>query len=72
MKNPKFHVGDVVVRSAYRDSKSAMLRDECTIVEIVSAEQPICAQTWYLWVDDRGRRCKGLLGVMDDCFELKS
>ena len=72
MKNPKFHVGDVVVRSAYRDSKSAMLRDECTIVEIVSDEHPICAQTWYVCVDYRGRRCNGLVGVMDDCFELKS
>ena len=72
MKNPKFHVGDVVVRSAYRDSKSAVLRDECTIVEIVSDGRPFCPQLWYICTDYRGRACNGLVGVMDDCFELKS
>ena len=72
MKNPKFHVGDVVVRTAYRDSKSAMMRDECTIVAVISDEHPICAQMWYVCTDYRGRRCNGLVSVMDDCFELKS
>ena len=72
MKNPKFNVGDVVVRTAYRDSKSAMLRDECAIVDVVSDEHPICAQMWYVCADYRGRRCNGLVSVMDGCFELKS
>lgn len=72
MKNPKFQVSDVVVRAAYQNMKSAMMRDECTILEIVSDEHPICAQMWYVCADYRGRRCNGLVSVMDDCFVLKN
>ena len=72
MKNPKFNAGDVVVRTAYKDSKSAMMRDECTIVAVVSDEHPICSQMWYVCEDYRGRACNGLVSVMDDCFTLKN
>lgn len=72
MKNPKFNVGDVVMRKAYRNDKSVVMRDEMTIVEIISDEHPICAQMWYVCVDYRGRRCNGLVGVMDSCFCLKN
>lgn len=64
----KFAAGDVVVRAAYKDSKSAMMRDEMTIVEVVSDGHPICPQAWYICKDYRGRRANGLVSVMDECF----
>lgn len=69
--NPKFSVGDVVVRIAYKDSKSAIMRDECTINEVVSDGHPIVPQMWYVCTNFRGQRCNGLVSVMDDCFMLK-
>lgn len=64
----KFAAGDVVVREAYKDSKSAMLRDEMTIVDVVSDEHPICPKVWYVCKDCRGRIVSGLVGVVDECF----
>ena len=72
MGNPKFREGDVVVRSAYRDHASAMMRDECTIVTIVAVGPSFCKQLWYLCKDYRGRECNGLVSVMDECFEVKT
>lgn len=71
MKKPKFNVGNVVVREAYKNEKSAFLRDEQTIIAVESDEHPICAQMWYVCEDGCGRRRSGLVGVMDDCFVLK-
>ena len=63
----KFAAGDVVVRAAYKNAKSAFLRDEMTIVEVVSDEHPICPQMWYICKDCRGRIVNGLVGVVDKC-----
>lgn len=67
----KFNVGDVVVREAYKDAKSAFSRDECTILEIVSDGRPFCPQLWYICQDCSGKICSGLVGVMDECFIKK-
>lgn len=58
----------MVVRKAYQHEKSAFLRDECTIIDVVSDEHPICPQAWYICKDCRGRIVNGLVGVVDDCF----
>ena len=71
MKTPKFKVGDIVVRKAYKDEKSTFLRDEQTIVDVVSDGHPIVAQLWYICKNFRGDICNGLVGVMDKCFILK-
>ena len=68
----KFNVGDVVVRSAYKESKSAMMRDEMTIVAIVSDGHPICPQMWYVCKDYRGHVANGLASVVDKCFIKKA
>lgn len=71
MKNPKFKVGDVIVREAYKDSKVSALREESTIIDFISDERPICPQMWYIVRDYRGRIKDGLQGVVDDAFVLK-
>lgn len=64
----KFAAGDVVVREAYKDSKSTLLRGEMTIVDVVSDEHPICPQMWYICKNCCGRIVSGLVGVVDECF----
>ena len=64
----KFAAGDVVVRAAYKDSKSAMMRDEMTIVEVINDEHPICPQEWYVCKNYCGSIVSGLVGVVDECF----
>ena len=71
MTTPKFQIGDVVVRASEKNSKSAMMREECTIVRCASDEHPICAQMWYECIDYKGRFCTALVSVMDECFVLK-
>ena len=72
MESPMFNVGDVIVRKAYRNDKSVVSRDECTIIDFVSDEHPICPQMWYIVRDYRGRVRNGLQGVVDDAFCLKN
>ena len=71
MRKPKFKVGDVLVRKAYRNDASIVLRDEITILEIVSDGRPFCPQLWYICKDYSGKMCNGLVGVVDGCFCLK-
>ena len=71
MRKPKFNVGDTLVRSAYKNEKSAFLRDEFTITEICRDDRPFCAQLWYIGKDYKGKEINGLVGVVDSCFCLK-
>ena len=61
---PKFNVGDRIARTGYERSASERL----TIDEIVSDGRPFCSQWWYICTDERGKRCNGLVGVVDGCF----
>lgn len=65
----RFQVGDVLVRSAYKDSKSKVMRDEQRVVAIESDEHPICPQTFYTLIDFRGKVAHGLQSIMEECFE---
>lgn len=65
----KFEIGDVLIRSAYKDSKSRLLRDECKVIDIVSDGHPICPQVWYITIDTKDRQHKGLQSVIEECFE---
>lgn len=65
----KFEVGDVLVRSAYKDSKSKLVREECEVIDIINDGHPICPQVWYITIDSRNTPRKGLQSVMEDCFE---
>lgn len=71
MEKAKFKVGDTLVRIAYKDSKSALERDEFTITEICRDDRPFCAQLWYIGKNYRGKVVNGLVGVVDSCFCLK-
>lgn len=71
MKQAKFKVGDTLVRTAYKNSQSAFIRDEFTITEIVSDGRPFCPQLWYIGKNYRGKEINGLVGVVDSCFSLK-
>lgn len=71
MEKAKFKVGDTLVRIAYKDSKSALERDEFTITEICRDDRPFCAQLWYVGKNYRGKVVNGLVGVVDSCFCLK-
>lgn len=71
MEKAKFKVGDTLVRTAYKDSESAFIRDEFTITEIVCDDRPFCAQLWYIGKNFRGKVVNGLVGVVDSCFCLK-
>ena len=64
----KFKAGDILVRAAYKNKKSAFARDEMKVLRIVSDNHPICPQLWYICEDYRGKRCDGLVGVVDECF----
>lgn len=68
MRNPKFNVGDVLVRSAHKNDSCAFLRDEITIEEIVSDGRPFCPQLWYICKDYKGKIVSGLVGVVDSAF----
>ncbi len=70
-KLPKFKVGDTLVRTAYKESASAVLRDEFTITEIVGDNRPFCSQLWYIGKTFRGKDVNGLVSVVDSCFTLK-
>ena len=66
----KFQIGDILVRSAYKNSKSALMRDEILIVQIISDGHPICPQTWYITQNTRdGKIRSGLKCVIEDAFE---
>ena len=65
----KFKVGDVIFRSACKDCKSSYLREECTVVDIVSDGRPFHPQLWYITVDTRNKVRNGLVSVVDGCFE---
>jgi hypothetical protein len=69
MEKLKFKVGDVLVRTAYKESKSKMMRDECKVIDIVSDEHPICPQTFYLVLDYNNKVRPGLKCVMEEAFE---
>lgn len=71
MEKAKFKVGDTLVRIAYKDSKSALERDEFTITEICRDDRPFCAQLWYIGKNFRGKVVNGLVGIVDSCFCLK-
>lgn len=67
----KFKAGDVLVRTAYKNLKTAYGRDEQTVVSVVSDEHPICPQIWYILRDSRGKLGTGLKCIMEECFEIK-
>lgn len=71
MEKAKFKVGDTLVRIAYKNEKSAILRDEFTITEICRDDRPFCAQLWYVGKNFRGKVVSGLVSVIDSCFCLK-
>lgn len=71
MENPKFKVGDTLVRTAYKDSESAFIRDEFTVTEICRDDRPFCAQLWYIGKNFRGKVVSGLVCVVDEAFCLK-
>lgn len=71
MEKAKFKVGDTLVRTAYKNEKSAFIRDEFTITEIVCDDRPFCAQLWYIGIDYKGKETNGLVSVVDSCFCLK-
>ena len=71
MEKAKFKIGDTLVRTAYKNSKSAIERDEFTITEICRDDRPFCAQLWYIGKDFRGKVVNGLVSVIDNCFCLK-
>lgn len=66
MRQPKFNVGDHIVRTGYEWDKS----ENITIDEIVSDGQPFCPQLWYIATTDRGKKVNGLVSVVDSCFHL--
>lgn len=65
----KFNVGDVLIRSAYKEEKSKVLRDEMTVIDIISDGHPICPQVWYITRNFRGKIQNGLKKVVEDAFE---
>ena len=67
----KFNVGHVVVRSEYKNEKSAFWRDEMTIVRIEQKGSVVRPRFWYYCTNYRGEQKTGLASVMDECFELK-
>lgn len=71
MEKAKFKVGDTLVRTAYKNEKSAFLRDEFTITEICRDDSPFCAQLWYIGKNFRGKVVNGLVSAVDSCFCLK-
>ena len=68
MRNPKFKAGDILVRKAYKDSKSSLLRDEIEIIKVISDGHPIVSQLWYICKDYKGKIVSGLVGVVDSAF----
>lgn len=71
MEKPKFKKGDVLVRIAYKNERTAFFRDEMEIIDIVSDGHPICPSLWYICTDCRGKVKNGLVGVVDEAFCLK-
>ena len=65
----KFQIGDVLIRSAYKDSKSKLMRDECQVLNIVCDSNPFFTSVWYITIDSKNQTRQGLQSVMEECFE---